>query len=239
MKSLLNGRQQVTGTMNIDNISTTRTEVVASRYGMPSVLKETTLSDVTTTTTRMGDEISTETENGALTGCTVLIEQKNGNWIKNLIGQSPNPEQDAELRSAYADDNDLYPAVPVSVGDSWTIDGARLAAVWGMDAERFDTDSRATLKLEGFEYVMGERCAVIAVNPMTVSGTMERQGEAFRISFTGRGLIYRSLAKCVDVQTEMEGTATLEGDSMVEGNRVQTSVTMPMVIRANEVLITN
>ncbi len=221
---------RLAGQISMQTFSTKKTEVLAFSGAKPSVLKESTLSDITITTTRIGDKVETNTENGALTGCTVLIERNNGGWTKNLIGAVPNEAQLKELKAPYSDGDESYPDGPVKVGTKWQINASTLAKLLGWDAQEISPESESSMTFERIESINGDRCAVISVSPLLISGTKEFDGKAMRFRLDGHGIIYRSLSGYFDAKSMIEGTMTLDRQPAPGETDVAFNMTIPLTI---------
>ena len=104
-----------------------RREVLSIEAGRPLVVKETVLSDTSEYWHDLNGQPSHERTPGVLSGHTILIERRGGDWTKSLLGAQPTNEQAAELRSPYEDGEETYPSGMVDVGATWTLDGPQIA----------------------------------------------------------------------------------------------------------------
>lgn len=234
--TLQSGEEHVIGKINIVSSDSSKLEVLSSSDGRPTVLKETILSDVTKTTTHVAEDVTTDTENGVLSGHSILIEKKGGTWIRSLLGAEPTEAQRTELRSPYADEYETYPAGAVEIGTTWTLDGPQVAYFSGL-GNLLSVDGSASMTFERLVDCGGDKCAIISVRRLELSGEMLDEGNVVRFKLGGSGAIHRSLSRFIDTKYSFEGTMKMNTEMLVEGKKVELTVVGPFEANANEDLI--
>lgn len=228
----------VTGKINIEGGDSEKLEILSSSNGRPTAFKQTILSDVTKTTIHIAENVTTNTEHGVLNGHSILIEKKDGVWVKSLLGSEPTEAQRNELREPYEDDYETYPAGSVKIGAEWRLDGPQIAYMSGFQ-NLLSVDGSASMTFEKLVDHGGEKCAVILVKRLELDGIMlNNTGNVVRFKLGGSGAIYRSLTKFIDTKWSFEGTMMADGEIILEEQKVKMNIVGPINVTGNDNLLT-
>lgn len=177
-------------------------------------------------------EFQESMEPGILQAETVVFERVDGQWQKKLFGKEPTPAQAKELVE-YADplDETSLPADPVTIGESWTVQGAALQRVLGAGIHH--PSGSMTCQLESVSKRDGEPCAVIRSHLMATGTMLDEAGSETQISVSAHLTTYRLLTSFCD-QTSGEGVTKLEGGVVEAGTTVRTTISGPITLVQNQ-----
>nr|VFJ70482.1 MAG: hypothetical protein BECKFW1821C_GA0114237_102322 [Candidatus Kentron sp. FW] len=234
---LLGNEGSIIGKMTLATEGLTRTEIISSLHGRPTKLKQTILRDLTKTTTRMGEHVETEHENGVLQGHTILIEKQDGVWTKNLIGTKATEAQQIKLQEPYADEYEMYPAAAIEIGTSWTVAGPQLVYMLGV-GNLLSADGSAHFTFEKLEKCGDDDCALISIKRLEIKTKMlDNDGDIMQVNLGGQGVIFRSLSDFVDTKVSLNGTMSVEGTKLINGASIQITVVGPLEMSGVERLL--
>lgn len=157
-----------------------------------------------------------------------MFWQDGGKWQSRIVGSAPTEEQSKAIDGLGNPwPGDLVPRKAVSVGDSWTQDGERLREWFGISEEAFS----GVLKVY-FEKVVeykDEQCALLSIQFDISGDAILPDGEPLSINVSGEGFIYRSLAKKIDIYSEIRGDGRWDASYFDAGQEMQLTVTGPFV----------
>lgn len=214
----------------------TKSEILSSLGGRPTALKETILSDTTKTTTYIDGDEKTVTEEGSLSGHSILIEKQGGRWVKSLLGAEPTAEQQAELREPYGDEYETYPAGSVEVGTTWALDGPQLAHICGF-GNLLSIAGSANLTFDGIVQCGEEKCAAISLKRIELSGDMLVDGEIVKFELGGYGTGLRSISNFIDIESSIEGTMRVEQKTIIDEKEVVINIVGPIKSISSEKIV--
>lgn len=177
-------------------------------------------------------KLQESTEPGILQAEMVVFERVDGQWQKRLFGKEPTPAQAKEL-AEYADplDETSLPTDPVTIGESWTVQGAALQRALGAGIHH--PSGSMTCQLESVSKRDGEPCAVIRSHLMATGTMLDEAGSETRISVSAHLTTHRSLVSFCD-QTNGEGVMKLEEDVVEVGTTVRTTISGPITLVQNQ-----
>lgn len=152
-----------------------------------------------------GAKRTSTVERNVLEGQAILYESQSGGWRKTLVGKPPSFEQQKSLQvlDLWEFDGTIYPKESVPLGHSWTVDGARLTRLLGPNFEI--ASGNATLTFEKMAEYEGEPCAQIAVKLQAKGSARDANKGELLIEVEATGQLYRSLAKGIDLKTNLQG----------------------------------
>jgi hypothetical protein len=213
--SVEQGGKYTTGTESVSNQSKTRTEIMAAENGRPTVLRQAILSDSESSTIVLGDQPSNDAKKGPLEGAVVLIELKNGRWVKTLQGRQPDKTQKAELQKQFVNSDDIYPTEKISPGYRWELKDQQLVYFF---PDALSVSGNAWCTFEGIESHLDQKCAAISSRIQITAKTLLNNNEA-EISVGANAMIYRALDKFVDVEATIDGQMKLKSSSVIKDVR--------------------
>lgn len=177
-------------------------------------------------------------EDSPLVGETLLIERRDGNWVKTLLGHEPSEEQRKRLREPYADGDEIYPAKPVAVGATWQVEGAKLAAIFGF-ADALSVEGKAHFTLDEVAAEAGDRLALLSYRlELRVKQLDDNQVPA-DFSLGGSGSIKRSLTAWIDVSNRFSGQQLSTFTVTQDGSTSKVTSAGPVEITETKRLITD
>ncbi|MEM1353806.1 MAG: hypothetical protein AAGH88_02875 [Planctomycetota bacterium] len=187
----------------------------------------------TTKMTLLGQE-QEQVQGQEIEGVTLTMSRTDEGWDTEL-GGTPVPPQISDIlgQAGYVDPASLYPAQPVSVGDSWEVSGPELASLMaaaGIPGSSVDGESNFTLK--EIAVIEGARTAVIDYElNMTVKVDMGMPGVDIVIvtDMVGRGKILRRLDNYTDTN-ELEGSMVIQTE-MSQGGQPMMSMDTSLPVR--------
>jgi hypothetical protein len=189
-----------------------------------SVLREKILSDTQSTTTTFDGKTSNNTEKGPLEGATVLVEFKNGRWVRSLMGGTPNKAQKAELQQQFVDPDEIYPTDKVSPGGyKWQLKDQQLVHfLSGVLSATGD----AWCTFTGVEMHQDQKCAVIS-SWLQISCRALVNNNPTEINVGASSTIYRALDKLVDIESSVDGQMTMKSSSVINGSKTTMEIAGP------------
>ncbi|GAA5215788.1 hypothetical protein ACFSJ3_10675 [Corallincola platygyrae] len=222
--------QHLQGSAEIMGTDTSQLEILSEEAGRPTVLKLTIVKEQVDTKVILGEEESVTSESGIFEGHSLLIQYKQGQWQKQLLGAEPTEQQRRELKTGYTDDFESYPDGMVALGESWQFEGAELAQLMGFGSY-LSVDGSATMKfLEVVEYE-GETCALITLQRLEMTAiTLDGDGNEVTLNFGGEGRVYRSLDRFIDRQVDFNGNMKMQTEAVMEGQKVGIAINGPVTI---------
>ncbi len=167
---------------------------------------------------RDGADPQTTIKDDPLVGETLLIERRDDGWQKTLLGHEPNEQQKASLRKPFTEDAEVYPARPVAPGESWTLEGAKLARLFGF-GDALSADGKATYTLEKVIQEAGERRAVISYRLELRVRSLDDDQSPVDLSIGGSGKIHRSLKSYLNVSDHFSGQQQTTGSATDNGRK--------------------
>jgi len=223
--TLQNGDKYSTGTARMANESTTRTEIVAVDNGRPIVMHVAVLRDSRTVsfTFEGMTEPMTETKKGPLEGATILIEFKNGRWVRTLMGAQPNKEQKEELQRSFVEPDVIYPTEKISPGHSWQLKDYQLAHFF---PDSLSVSGTAACTFDGIEMHQNQKCAVISTH-LEISARALFNNTPSDYTVGANNLSYRRLDTLVDSESVTDGQMTLKSSMVSNGVRTNMELSGP------------
>jgi hypothetical protein len=211
--SLETGGKYTTGSGSISIEKTERIEVMALEGERSSVMREKILSDTRSATVTVEGQTSNNTQKGPLEGATMLMEYKNGQWVRSLMGNVPNQAQKAELQQQFVDPDEIYPTDKVSPGYKWQLKDYQLAHFFpGVLSATGD----AWCTFTDLEMHQDRKCAVIS-SWLQISYKALVDNNPAEINLGASSTTYRALDKLVDIESRMDGHMTMKWASIVNG----------------------
>ncbi len=209
---------------------THETDFLQVEDGEPNRIKVSLLQEEQTFQMRMEPNGSKDfAEPDPLLGRSVLFTRDGDAWSKQLVGSPPTDKQ-RQAVEACGDpwSDDLGVEGKIRVGDSWTVAGDRFGRVF--DAEMKGVTGQLACRFEEVVDFQQEPCALISVQlDMTANLTGEVGG---KLSISGEGFVYRSLATKLDVSTRITGVLEVESQELIDGQWATMTIRGPVVVEA-------
>jgi hypothetical protein len=218
------GGKYVTGTGSTSVEGTQTIEIVAVEDGRPSVLRQKILGDNRNVAITLDGKVSNKSEKGPLEGATVLVELKNGRWVRSLMGNTPNPEQKVELQQPFVNSDDIYPTDRVSPGFVWQLKDYQLAHFF---PGALSATGDAWCTFTGVETHQDRKCAVISTW-LQISYKALVNNNPAEFSVGASCIIYRALDKLVDIESNMDGQMTMKLLSVMNGAKTTIEMNGPL-----------
>jgi hypothetical protein len=210
------------GTASLE--TTERMEVIAVEGGRASVLRQRILGDTRSSTMTFEGKSTTSTEKGPLEGTTLLLELKNGRWVRSLLGNAPNQAQKAELQQQFVDPDEIYPTDKVSPGYKWQLKDQQLVHFF---QNALSATGEAWCTFNGVEMRQDRKCAVISSWIQISYKTLVNNNPAeFTVGATG--MSYRDLDKLIDIESSMDGQMTMKISAIMNGSKTTVELAGPL-----------
>lgn len=228
--------QQMQGEMAAENTGTTRVEILEAEDGSPTFVRETIESFSNVTQMTMLGQTQEQEQGQEMVGVVIERELTDEGWRTEVVeGNLPAEATDMLEESGFTAPNALYPAGPIAVGESWTIEGeamSLLSGAAGLPGAHITGD--AEFELVEVRDIDGVPTAVIHYSmEMQMEMKMDQPGMAINIDvdMVGGGVILRRLDLYMDDNT-FEGTMAYEMN-MGQGGQTIMEMTseMPMTSR--------
>jgi len=183
---------------------------------------------------REGEPSRTTLADNPLAGETLLIERQSDGWSSTLLGREPTAAQRALLRDPYFEPREIYPDRRVAVGESWVVDGAKLAMLLGF-GNTLSAEGKGTFTLDRVSEEAGDLLAVISshleLRIKLLAGTTPLD-----YSLGANGTIRRSLRRSIDVSSRVSGSYLISGT--VEGSQTKRTDGGPIEVVVAERIVT-
>jgi hypothetical protein len=222
--SVETGGNYTTGSASASTEKTERIEIMAVEDVRPVVLRQKILSDARNTTATFAGQTSNNTEKGPLEGATMLVEFKNGQWVRSLMGDTPNQAQKAELQQQFVDSDEIYPTEKVSPGYKWQLKDHQLAHFF---SGVLSATGDAWCTFTGVEMRQGRKCAVISTW-LQISYKALVDNHPAEINVGASGTTYRALDKLIDVESIANGNMTMKMSSIINGLKTTVEMAGPL-----------
>jgi hypothetical protein len=217
------GGKYMTGNGSVSNEKTERLEIMAVEDGRPSVLREKILSDSQSTIMTLEGKTSNNAEKGPLEGATVLVEFKNGRWVRSLMGGTPNKAQNAELQQQFVDPAEIYPTDKVSPGYKWQLKDQQLVHFL---SGALSATGDAWCTFTGVELHQDQKCAVIS-SWLQISFKALVNSNPTEINLGASCTAYRALDKLVDIESSVDGQMTMKSSLIINGSKSTVEIAGP------------
>lgn len=204
------GGQEMDGTMSQTQVGKEKQEILS-----PDKFRRTLLSKSSIGKMKLnGADQPTPEKADPLLGVPVIVERRNGKWLASMEdGSAPGLEQKDSLdkvAKGIQTDSDfaMYGDTPRKPGDKWEVDPAKLSTFG--DAEKLT--GSFTMEFLEIKDVSGTRCAVLK-GVFDIRGKTEAESGApqLDIRLKGEALSHRSIADQIDLDAEINATATVSG----------------------------
>jgi hypothetical protein len=212
-----------TGSAKLLNESTWRTEVIAVEDGHPLVLRKKIESDSRSMTLTIEGATNTNAKKGPLEGATLLLELKNGRWVKTLVGGEPTEAQKEELEQPFVGSEELYPIEKIAPGHTWQVKDQQLASLY---PNALQISGNAWCKFERVELHQNEKCVVISRRLQVAYKKLVGR----RLTEYNEGtnsMTYRALNTFYDVETTSEGNLTIKYTHVLGGKKQTVEIAGP------------
>ncbi|HEX4961682.1 MAG TPA: hypothetical protein VF173_12635 [Thermoanaerobaculia bacterium] len=172
-----------------------------------------------------------------LVGETLLIERRDDGWQTTMFGHEPNERQKARLRKPFFDSAEVYPAKPVAIGESWVVEGAKLAMLQGY-GDALAADGKATYTLDKVIQEAGERRALISYRLELKVRFLDDNQVPTDLNLGGSGKIRRSLKTYLDISDQFTGQLQAAATVTENGRKSNLTETGPIEVSDSQQIIT-
>lgn len=228
--------QAMPGELSTDSEGETRVEVLDATDGSPTHVRETTLSNESVMQMTMLGQTQEQVQGQEMVGVVLERELADDGWRTEVVeGNLPAEAADLLEETGYTVPNMMYPAEPVNVGDTWTIDGEAMGLMAGAAGlPGAHVSGEAEFELVEVREIDGVLTAIMTYSmDMRLEMKMDQPGMAITIDvqMVGGGEVHRRLDRYMDDNT-FEGTMAYEM-SMAQGGQTIMEMTseMPMTSR--------
>ena len=204
------------GNLTFSNETNSIVEVMAVENGRPTVMRIKITADNRSTSLALeGAEPNSNTKKGPLEGASILVELKNGHWVRTLLNGTPTKEQKEELQRQYVDPDEIYPTEKVPPGHTWQLTGNQLLYFF---PDSLSVSGNAWCKFTEVLSRQGQQCAVISSRVELVAQTLvQNQPAEFHIG--ANAMTYRALDKLLDIESNIAGQMTAKCSWIAGGTR--------------------
>lgn len=199
------GKEVVRARSSHESLSITELEVLQTTGSELSLLRYTVAESWWKSTyERDGFPTESMTQDGPLAGETLLVERIEGGWKQTMLGHEPHEKQKARLREPFVEQTEFYPAKPVAVGETWVVEGPRLARLLG-HANALSAEGKAAFTLERVGEQAGQPVAFITYRVEMKVEFLDENQVPIEYSMGGSGEIQRSLETHLDLSNRRLG----------------------------------
>jgi hypothetical protein len=224
------GGEKLEGKISMVGEAEEEVEILAVEGRQATKVRTKKVKDETKTTTEIGGEKDTQTEEDDLVGETIISERVKDGWKNTLQGGKPTEEQAKALKDFVGPESDdpIYPAKKVGIGAQWDIDGSALRKVFG-SSRVTDLSGKGKGKFVAVEKVNGDPCAVIHMET-DLKCKMPIDDNEMTVELNGKAVISRSLKLGQDVKYKFEGKAKFFGDVEEAGQKISMEFSGPCTL---------
>ena len=166
---------------------------------------------------------------GILQGVPIVGRKKDGEWVYALVAGQPTKEQAkelAELSQGPSDDELLYPAHPVRVGERWALKPEVISAWLGSNALR--SSGRGSMELREVKTYQGQKCAHLFFTLQGAVTELDDENNETTTEVGMKGEIYRSLDTFLDISWSATGQKKTTGQTIVDGIKMKVTKAGPV-----------
>jgi len=220
-------------------LSVSEVEILQTDSGKEITMLRYRLAEGWTKTTVHPEGQSAEetTVDDPIVGETILIERRADGWVKTMLGREPDEKQKAWLREPWNEGRERFPTRPVAVGEGWTIEGSKLAALLGF-GNALSADGKATFTLERVIEEEGERRAIVAYRLELTGKLLDENNSPAELRLGGSGTLKRSLRSYLDLSDHFTGQSHFAGSLAAEGRTMGITIAGAVTIESSERSIT-